>query len=130
MLTRSIVCHSATRRLAVPATRNFSRKTPFRLEESLHGTQASATAEAVPIVPYHDRLRADHQLYFTPPAEGAPASALPPEDVKRRAQALKTEYITRLTPTLQKFTIAGRVAVITGCVYSMLWVPMTNALVF
>jgi hypothetical protein len=116
MFSRSVLARATMRRLAVPATRSFSRTLSLRLEESQRGTQFNVASDTVPVVTYHDGLRTEHQLHVTPPTEATLASALPAEDLKRRAQALKAELITSLPPTIQRFTVTGRVAVITGYV--------------
>lgn len=65
-------------------------------------------AAHVPVVSYHDgeRTLSDIQCYTTV----APYA----HDLKRKAEPLKSEILKGLTPTLKKFTLAGKIAVVTG----------------
>jgi len=66
----------------------------------------------VPVVSYRDGNRTTESISYDPNNTGPvnPAG----EDQQKVAQALRPDVVPHLTPTLAKFTIQGKVAIVTG----------------
>lgn len=62
----------------------------------------------VPVVSYHHGERTMSEIQCHKPE--TPCG----HDDKREAHCLKAQVLSSLTPTLKKFTMAGKVAVVTG----------------
>ncbi|EME49652.1 hypothetical protein DOTSEDRAFT_68433 [Dothistroma septosporum NZE10] len=67
----------------------------------------------VPVVSYRSGERSEEQLRFEAAKNAGPVSS-PVADVEKHAIPLKPEIQAKLTPTLQNFTLPGKVAVVTG----------------
>ncbi len=96
---------SHTRRLARPTYNHAFRAGLTRSHtDNIH-------AKNVPVVSYHDGERVESEItVHDQPVEP------PGTDVQNLAIALKPEVIRQLTPTMKKFTLEGKIAVITGSV--------------
>ena len=108
MLSRSfprVIAKRVVTPAAVTAIRPFSKVGGRNNAEVV-------SAETVPVITYADGVRAEHMI---PPQE--PAVVKPPGvDVQKHAVALDPSILSRLTPTMKKFTLTDKVAVITGSV--------------
>lgn len=84
------------------AAGSFARRPTTRYHSSC------VPAVHVPVVSYHDgeRTTSDIQCHTTV----APCA----HDLKRKAEPLRSEILDGLTPTLKKFTLAGKIVVVTG----------------
>lgn len=69
----------------------------------------------VPVVSYRSGERSEEQLRFDAAKNSGPVSP-PGADIEKHAVPLRPEIHSKLTPTLQKFTLPGKVAVVTGYV--------------
>lgn len=69
-------------------------------------------AKKIHVVSYTDGQRVTEQIDNKPAATG-PVNP-EGEDVEHKAQTLDAETLERLTPTMKKFTLTGKVAVVTG----------------
>ena len=109
-----------TRRLLsrVPSAVRMSR----RIATSVTRQQRETVAEReVPVVTYaddeHNTAAKDGQLrVLTVDALKTKDNILPIVDVANQAFALKKGVVDQLTPTLKKFTLHGKVAIVTGYV--------------
>jgi len=72
------------------------------------GTADMAPATEVPVISYVDGQRSEEQIQVSKPV--TPSGA----DVQHAASALKQSLTAQLTPTMKKFTLHGKVAVVTG----------------
>ncbi len=110
-----------TRRLLskVPTAARVSRSIATSMTRPAPETVAE---KEVPVVTYtagdeHNTAAKDgHQTVLTVDASKSKDAALPIADVAKQAFALKRGVMGCLTPTLKKFTLHGKVAVITGYV--------------
>lgn len=118
MAARAIVPRFAARaatRFVTPTTiRAFHPALTRRNAEgpgALAGTPGTADlvhATEVPVVSYRDGERTSEQITVQKPVQ--PAG----NDEHHSASALKRELTDKLTPTMKKFTLHGKTAVITG----------------
>lgn len=69
-------------------------------------------AQKIPVITYQDGKRVTEQIAVKENKEGPvnPEGA----DVEVKAQTLDASTIEKLTPTMKKFTLVGKVAVVTG----------------
>jgi len=104
MLARSILRQSA--RAVRPAT--FA---PLTSRAAFNSSSKKNDPE-VPVISYRQGERKEEQIHYDAKASG-PVNP-PGGDAEKNAIPLKSELIPQLTPTLQKFTLAGKVAVVTG----------------
>lgn len=105
-------CRSGARLLArrsfAPITRPTSART-FTQIQRLRNPEV-VKADAVPVVSFQDGAREEHVL----PVSGNEPVTPPGADEKKAAIPLENSILEKLTPTLKRFTLAGKVAVITG----------------
>lgn len=66
----------------------------------------------VPVVSYKDGQRSQEEIHVEKSGTG-PVSP-PGQDLETAAQPLNPQVLKHLTPTLHKFTLPGKVAVVTG----------------
>lgn len=66
-----------------------------------------------PVVSYHDGERVTSEIQRHTPVASNHGHG---HDLTRPAQPLKPGVIEQLTPTMRKFTLSGKIAVVTGCV--------------
>lgn len=106
MLARSVLRATAKRAvrqtaiIATPITRSFN-SSPKKGEPD------------VPIVSYQHGHRTEETLALQPSAPSGPVNP-PGKDVPKIAVPLNPEVLPHLTPTLHRFTLPGKVVVITG----------------
>lgn len=95
-------------------TRGFVKPSEAPINESGKRRHADPLikAEKVPVVSFEGGERTQLDI---PVAKAASQPVNPPgADEHKRAVPLDREIISRLPPTMQKFTLPGKVAVITG----------------
>lgn len=112
MITRRLLSRVPVAvRLSHPITTSITRQEPEKVAE-----------REVPVVTYaaddeHNTAAKDgQQTVLTVDASKFKDAALPIVDVAKQAFALKKGVVDYLTPTLKKFTLHGKVAVVTGYV--------------
>ncbi|OCK80914.1 NAD(P)-binding protein [Lepidopterella palustris CBS 459.81] len=105
MITRTTSRLVARRALtpAVAATRSFSKIQPQKNAEVV-------AADKVPMVTYNDGVRSESIVQPLDPGIVNPPGA----DARKIAIPLEKSILERLTPTLKKFTLVDKVAVVTG----------------
>lgn len=64
------------------------------------------------VTSYHEGARTEENLPVV--GTGTGPVAPPGGDVQKTAVAMKADLFEQLTPTLKKFTLAGKVAIVTG----------------
>lgn len=106
MLARSIFRSSA--RAVRPAT--FAPITS-RTSRAAFNSSSKKNDPEVPVISYRDGERKEESINYD--AKAGPVNP-PGGDAEKAAIPLKPELIPQLTPTLQKFTLSGKVAVVTG----------------
>jgi len=70
-------------------------------------------AQEVPVISYHAGERTESEVHVHPVQESEPVTPAG-ADTKKVAFGLNSDIIKQLTPTMKKFTLEGKVAVITG----------------
>lgn len=90
--------------IASRATRTFTSSVARRDPESVSEKHINVTS-------YKDGARAQEVL---PVSEKNEPVAPPGQDIQAVAQPLNLDVIPQLTPTVQKFLLPGKVAVVTG----------------
>ena len=110
MITRRLLSKVPT---AVCFTRSIAISTTRQKE--------TVAQKEVPVVTYADdehnaAAKDGQQTVLTVDASKFKDTALPIVDVAKQAFALKKSVFDHLTPTLRKFTLSGKVAVVTGYV--------------
>lgn len=120
MAARAIVPRFGARaatRLVIPTTIRAFHPALIRRDPetpgALAGTPGTAdlvNATEVPVVSYSGGQRTSEQITVQKPVQ--PAG----KDEHHSASALKREITDKLTPTMKKFTLHGKTAVITGYV--------------
>ena len=104
MVARAIFSRSsAARRVLNPA---HSRA--FRPALSRPNVADVSHPSDIPCISYHDGVRTATDI------TARELSAKSICDVQKSAQALKPELIHHLTPTMKRFTLGGKIAVVTG----------------
>lgn len=66
----------------------------------------------VPVISYHKGERTEEAVQYE--ANKAGPVNPPGADAEKPAIPLKSEILSKLTPTLQRFTLQGKIAVVTG----------------
>ena len=101
----------------VAPTRAFSRSviprevvSPSAVSANGPGTADMSPATQINVTSFVDGQRATEQIQVSKPVVVTPAGA----DIQHAASALKPELTAQLTPTMKKFTLHGKVAVVTG----------------
>lgn len=94
---------SRTRRLASPTYNLVLRAGSTRSHTD------NINAKNVPVISYHDGERSESEIMVHDQPMAPPGI-----DVQNLAIALKPEVIRQLTPTMMKFTLQGKIAVVTG----------------
>lgn len=67
------------------------------------------------MISYRKGERREEAIQYDGASNTGPVSP-PGADAEKPAIPMKSEIIPHLTPTLQKFTLPGKVAIVTGCV--------------
>lgn len=107
-----------TSRLFAPSTTRAFHRSPLARDtvvSSAHvnaegpGTQDMKPATEVPVISYSDGQRSVEQIQVEKTIVSPPGI-----DVQSVATALKPELTAKLTPTMKKFTLHNKVAVVTG----------------
>ncbi len=120
--------------------RRLLTKLPILTVRSLRGSTRNITItlsrqdpevvaeKQVPVVTYvaDDEQQTVLTINTTKPS----ISALPIADVAKQAFALEKGVAERLTPTLKKFTLEGKVAVVTGYVSQIISLVLTTEVLF
>lgn len=108
----------APSRFLIPSSRSFHRSplvqnvvSGAEVSEFGPGTRDMSPATQVPVITYNDGQRSVEQITVSQPV--TPTGA----DVQHAASALKRELTSQMTPTMKKFTLHGKVAVVTGYAY-------------
>lgn len=109
MFARSVVRSAG--RCAITATRPVSAFTPMVSRAAFNHSSKKEDPE-VPVISYQDGQRQEQSL-FVPSTSSGPVNP-PGQDVEKAAVPLKPSIVPQLTPTLQKFTLLDKVAVVTG----------------
>jgi len=114
MLARSVFRRAAAQRAFVaPRAAPVIRRSFTAISKQEHAEVIQA--DKVPVITYTSGEKQEVELSVDPNAETTPGPVSPPgQDVEKRAFGLDRSLIGRLTPTLQKFTLPGKVAVVTG----------------
>ncbi len=116
MITRRLVSKIPTVVRSMRSSR-FISTTIVRLE------QETVAEKEVPVVTYvaddelHAAAKDGQQTVLTVDTSKPSLSASPIMDVVKQAFALEKSIVDHLTPTLKKFTLHGKVAVVTGYVH-------------
>lgn len=76
-------------------------------------SSAKGSGPEVPVVSYHQGERTESAIPYEP--KSGPVNP-PGADEVKVAVPLKSEVFSQLTPTLSKFTLPGKVAIVTGYV--------------
>lgn len=97
----------AMRRAAVQISRS-----PV-LIRTLASTRALGDEKSIKVVSYNQSGQREQETLSVPAANNEPVNP-PGQDVEVAAQPLKSELLDLLPPTMKKFTLHGKVAVITG----------------
>lgn len=98
----------AGRRAVQPAT-----FTPFVSRAALSSSSKKNDPE-VPVVSYRKGERSETTVQYEANGSGNGPVSPPGTDEEKKAVPLKADAFKHLTPTLQKFTLVGKVAVVTG----------------
>lgn len=98
------------------ATRTVSRPSSFTpvLSRATFTSSTKASDPEVPVISYRKGERSEAKVQYETGSSG-PVSP-PGADEVKTAIPLKPEALQHLTPTLQKFTLNGKIAVVTGYV--------------
>lgn len=103
------------------ALRNtFARASrPVFAARPIHTLPAKRHAEVinaaeVPVVSYHHGQRFEKEIPVTPRDNDTQTVNPPGADETHAAQALRPSVMKQLTPTMKKFTLEGKIAVVTG----------------
>lgn len=99
----------ASRVISAPSRRAIHSALARRAAGS-PGTADLVNATQVPVISYKDGERTHEQITVTKPEVVTPGGV----DVEHSASALKPEVTAQLTPTMKKFTLHNKIAVITG----------------
>lgn len=123
MATRSLFTRIAARRLIAPAQSVRAFHPAIVRKDAAAGdgvgaphadlTDKMVEAHEVPVTNYSAGERTTFELPVQPVQESQPVTP-PGTDTKKVAFGLNSEIIKQLTPTMKKFTLEGKVAVITG----------------
>lgn len=122
MASRSLLTRFAARRLLAPVQHTRAFHPAIVRREAIndgvgapHSDLPSRMVEAqeVPVISYHAGERTESEIPVHPVPESDPVSP-PGADQKKIAFGLNSDIIKQLTPTMKKFTLEGKVAVITG----------------
>jgi len=123
MAARSILTRFATKCLVAPAqhSRRAFHPSIIRRDDAGQGIGAPHSdlpnrvieAQEVPVISYSAGNRTQSEIHVHPVPESDPVSP-PGADTKKVAFGLNSDIIKQLTPTMKKFTLEGKVAVITG----------------
>jgi len=106
MFARSVL-RTAGRQAFRPATAQ-----PSLFRASFKNSSKSNDPD-VPVVSYQDGQRTESALHV--PENGSTGPVAPPGiDTQKTATALKPNAYQHLTPTLSKFTLPNKVAIVTG----------------
>lgn len=116
MLVRSL--SQATRRATTSSPATAGRLAFFTPNTASAGFFSSARRQepSVPIVSWSARKRSEHEIKVKNEQVGEVVKPLQ-GDLQRSAKPLDGKILKGLTPTLSKFTLDGKVAVVTGYVY-------------
>ncbi|MCJ1383347.1 hypothetical protein MMC17_006460 [Xylographa soralifera] len=108
------------------ATRVTSRASTIQLTRTLSATVARATTKnekvaevEIPVVEYSSGSGEPHHTILK--IDQTKAVSSPIVDVAKKAYALESGLIGKLSPTLAKFTLHGKVALITGAARGLGW---------
>ena len=104
MASRSLVSRIVRKQIATPVPRRYVQSTARRLHPEL------AQTKKFPVISYHDGERTQSEITVHEPRAASSVAV----DVRREALALLPETLSKLTPTMKKFTLAGKIAVVTG----------------
>lgn len=89
--------------------------TPMLSRAAFNSSSKNSDPE-IPVVSYQAGERQETVVQYDTNATGNGPVAPPGADEEKKARPLKPEALKHLTPTLQKFTLLGKVAVVTGYV--------------
>lgn len=104
MFSRTIIPRVVAKRAIAPrAMRPFTKLAEQKQAEVI-------TSEKVPVTSFHGGEQTRHELNV---AKEQPVSP-PGADAHKHAIAMDPSLLSKMTPTLQRFTCPGKVAVVTG----------------
>lgn len=98
---------------AVVRNSSFTKLAP---RATFHASSIAKDPE-VPVISYRKGERREEAIQYDGASNTGPVSP-PGADIEKAAIPLNSEVAPHLTPTLQKFTLLGKVAVVTGFVCS------------
>lgn len=107
---------SAIRTSAMRAMRCTTVQPTFSpvLIRTFASTRALGDEKSINVVSYNKSGQREQETLSVPAASANEPVNPPGQDVEVAAQPLKSELLELLPPTMKKFTLCGRVAVITG----------------
>lgn len=108
------------------ASRTVSRPSSFTpvVSRATFKSSTKASDPEVPVISYRKGERSEAKVQYEAGSSG-PVSP-PGADEVKSAIPLKPEAFQHLTPTLQKFTLNGKIAVVTGYVILALLIFATH----
>jgi len=109
MFARSVFKTAARR--ATTAARPANAFTPLTSRAAFSHSVKKDDPE-VPVISYQNGQRQEQSLFV--PAMSAGPVTPPGQDIEKAAVPLSPSIMPHLTPTLQKFTLLDKVAVVTG----------------
>ena len=112
MLVRSLT--QASRRATISSRRPIAFFTPNTYKAAYNSSASNhEPSSSVSITSWSDRKRSQHEIQVKEEQTGEIVKPLQ-GDLQRTAKPLDGKVFERLTPTLTKFTLPGKVAVVTG----------------
>lgn len=109
MLVRSLT--QTARRTTASSFRPLAFFTPNTT--AAFNSSATRREPSVPLVTWTDGKRSQHEILIKQEQAGEVVKPLE-GDLQRTAKPLDGDVYAKLTPTLNKFTLPGKVAVVTG----------------
>ncbi|KAK5125050.1 hypothetical protein LTR85_001241 [Meristemomyces frigidus] len=111
MFARSVL-RTATRQSLRPTTFFTAPAVTAPIQRATFKSSSRDNEPDVPVVSYHEGQRTEETLNV--PKTGTGPVQSPVKDVQKVAIPLNPNVYSQLTPTLAKFTLQGKVAVVTG----------------
>lgn len=112
MFARSVL-RTATRQTIRPTTFFTTPAVTAPVQRATFKSSSRNNEPDVPVVSYHEGQRTEETLNVPKSSSTGPVSS-PVKDAQKVAIPLNPNVYAQLSPTLAKFTLQGKVAVVTG----------------